>query len=152
MEEDDLHGIAQLVLSNREQLMLLRPVDKLLVLTDLHYAAEIREPTVFAGDVDKADYKPNELALTKQLVGGMIEKKFDLANYPDPYAEKLKALVKAKTKGEELVAPPDEEGAPIINLMDALKASLGEETEKPARKMASSRIGRATKKAKRKRA
>jgi DNA end-binding protein Ku len=152
MEEEDLHGIAQFVLAGREQLMLLRTVGKLLTLTDLHYAAEVREPSIFEKDVDAADYKPNELALTRQLVTGLVEKKFDLADYPDQYAEKLRALVKAKAKGEELVAPPDEEGAPIINLMEALKASLGEAAEKPARKMAGSRKKRATKKARRKRA
>jgi DNA end-binding protein Ku len=86
----------------------------------------------------------------RDWVTGMLEKNFDLADYPDPYAEKLKALVKAKTKGEELVATPEEEGAPIINLMDALKASLGE--AKPTRKMAASRKQRTTKKARRKRA
>jgi DNA end-binding protein Ku len=132
--------------------MLLRTVGKLLTLTDLHYAAEVREPNIFEKDVDEADYKPNELALTRQLVTGLVDKKFDLADYPDPYAERLKALVKAKAKGEELVAPPDEEGAPIINLMEALKASLGDAAEKPARKMAASRKRRAAKKVRRKRA
>jgi hypothetical protein len=59
--------------------------------------------------------------------------------------------VKAKAKGKELAAP-EEEGAPIINLMDALKASLGEAGEgKPTRKMAASRKQRAVKKARRKR-
>ncbi len=69
MEEDELHGIAQLVLAGREQLMLLRPVGDLLTLTDLHYAAEIREPSVFEKEYDKGDYKPNELAMAKAARG-----------------------------------------------------------------------------------
>ena len=147
MEEEGLHGIAQFVLAGREQLMLLRPIGKFLTLTDLHNAEEVREPSKFEDEIDKGEYKPQELTLAKQLMEGMLEKKFDPADYPDPYATKLKELVQAKAQGKELVAPEGEEQPVIVNIMEALKASLGEAGAKPTRKMVGSRKRRTAKKA-----
>ena len=97
--------------------MLLRPVDKLLVLADLHYATEIREPAIFEEEFAGADYKPQELDMAKQLTEGLRLEKFDLADYPDVYQRKLHELVEAKAKGQELVAPPEEAAPQVINLM-----------------------------------
>jgi DNA end-binding protein Ku len=73
------------------------------------------------------------------------KKKFDFSAYHDVYAEKLTKLIEAKVAGEEIAAPPTQEPAHIINLMDALRASLAnaqpeEPAEtKPKKKMAPSK-------------
>jgi DNA end-binding protein Ku len=72
-------------------------------------------------------------------------KELDLAKYQDRYAIRLTELIQKKVAGEEIVAPPAHEQAPVINLMDALCASLAqvqkaqpEEAAKPPKKMAPS--------------
>src|SRR5262245_34341405 len=109
----------------------------------------------FEDELGEGSYKPQELEMAKQLTGALRIKKFDLADFHDAYQEKRHQLVEAKAKGHELVAPPEEAAPKVINLMDALKASVqsvGRPAEKPARKMAASSKTRAAKKAKRKRA
>jgi non-homologous end joining protein Ku len=79
------------------------------------------------------------LVLTRELIRASTAKRFDLAKYQDVYTEKLKRLIEAKVAGQEIVAQPVHEPAPIINLMDALKASLANaQGEKPPKKMAPS--------------
>ena len=62
---------------------------------------------------------------------------FDLADYKDEFTNKVRQLVEAKVKGAEIVAPPETEAQPaVVNLMDALKASLAkaQKAAKPATK------------------
>ena len=71
----------------------------------------------------------------------MTDAEPDLSQYQNSYVEKLKALIEARVEGEELVTPPAEPSPPVINLMDALKASVQQvkKADKPQRKMASAR-------------
>lgn len=86
------------------------------------------------------------MGLAKALIGAATVKKFDFARYKDVYTEKLAKLIEAKVAGQEIVAPPAQEEAQVINLMDALRQSVaqlqaasGETATKPPKKMAASK-------------
>jgi len=126
MAKENVVGIAQVVISNREQLVLLRPVGRLLTVSVLHYDAAIREPAVFDEDLGEIDVTAQEVKLAKTLIDVTKSKDADLGEYRNLYNERLEALVESKVAGKEIATPNSEErkGPPTINLMDALKASL----------------------------
>lgn len=118
-------GLAQVVISNREQLVLLRPVERLLSLSVLHYDAAIRPAAIFDEQLGETQVTAQELKLAKMLLDSVAAKSAELSDYRNVYNERMEALVKAKIAGREIVTTAAEDrGPPVINLMDALKASL----------------------------
>lgn len=153
MTEEQLHGFGQVVMSGKEQIVLIRPIDDLLAMTILSYSTQVKSPASFSDDVSHADVANDEVELTKQLIGALRDEDFDLAERKDLYTERLTELIEAKVEGREVVALPAED-VPVINLMDALKqsvANLGQsapaaakapakkKAAKPKRKMAQSK-------------
>src|ERR1043166_9348288 len=142
-------GVAQVVMHNREQLVLLRPVDNLLAMSVLSLEPQITKPSVFSGEVPKVEATDEERNLAKLLIASATPKEFNFAKYKDTYTEKLTQLIEAKVAGKEIVAPPVHEQAQIINLMDALRQSVAKaraggadpEAAKPPKKMAASTRG-----------
>lgn len=124
MVESGLHAVAQVVLSNREQLVLIRPVENLLGMFVLRHADEVKQPESFADELVETKPSAQELKLTKMLMDQLREKQFDLTKYTDQYAARLRELIEAKVEGKELVSPVAAAEPRVINLMDALKASI----------------------------
>lgn len=154
MVDEKVYGLAQVVISNREQLVLLRPIGKLLSIAVLQYADNLKPREEFEETLNDADVSSQELKLAKTLIDATINPDAELESYEDLYNNRLAALVEAKVSGHEVVTPPQEDSPPVINLIDALKASLkqnkGGKTgaarrTAPTKKMASSaRTRRAT--------
>ena len=145
MEEMKRQAVAQVVMHGRDQLVLIRPMEGLLNMAILNYDNQVTKPAAFEEEAPKAKAEPEELKLAKTLIEASSPKQFDFSKYKDHYTDKLTQLIEKKVAGEEVVAPPVHEHAPIINLMDALKESLAkvqkgqpEAAEKPSRKMAES--------------
>ncbi len=130
MKDSSLCGIAQIVMFNKEQLVLLRPIENLIGMYVLRHASEIKLPSAFSDEVGETQVTSQELKLTKQLMEGLKQKKFDMEQFTDTYTEKLTELIQSKVEGKELVTPESVEEPQVINLMEALKASL--EKVKPA--------------------
>lgn len=124
MQDGNLRAIAEVILSRREQHVLVRPLGKLLVMTVLQHQQELKEPAGFEDQVEEADLAEQELQMTKQLVAGMTPEQWDFASYVDEYQQRLQQLIEAKIEGKELVDVPESETPQVINLMDALKASI----------------------------
>ncbi len=124
MAEEGLWCLAQTVLSGREQLVLLRPSGKLIAMQVLHYAGQLKSPTLFTDDVADSQFTAAELKLTRTLVAATTAKELDLAQYQDLYRERLRQLVQAKVEGRQMVAAPEPAAMPVVNLIDALKASV----------------------------
>lgn len=124
MAEEDKVGFCTGVFNNKEQIMLLRPIDKLIGVSFLSYSTEVRSPAEFEPEVGDVDLEKKELDLARTLVNQLTEEDFDFAKYADTYQEKLTQLVQAKVEGKEIVAPPEEEEPQVINLMEALQKSL----------------------------
>lgn len=126
MKQNNVCAIAQVVMTGREQLVLLRPSGKLLVMTGLHYPARVRKAKDFEAEVEDIAFKPDEVALTNTLIAASKLATFDLDAYQDQYVKKLKQLIALKVDGKEVVQAPDHEEPKILNLMDALKKSVAE--------------------------
>lgn len=126
MKENGVCAIAQVVMAGREQLVLVRPKGKLLVMTGLHYPARVRKAKDFEGEIEDIAFKKDEVALTNTLIGASKLESFDLDSYQDQYVTRLKKVIELKVDGKEIVQAPDREEPKILNLMDALKKSVAE--------------------------
>lgn len=117
----------------RLQLVLLRPMGQGLAMHGLYYADEVRS---FADiEIDRTiALKDAELDLATQLVERLSHESFDPAKYEDEYRAAILQAVDRKVAGEEIVAArPEEQREQIIDLVAALKKSLGEKAAaKPA--------------------
>lgn len=120
------------VFSNREQLMLLRPIDRLIGASFLSFEKDVKPTSEFAPEVPEVDIEKKELDLARMLVDQLTDEAFDFARYTDKYEENLTKLVEAKVAGQEIVAPPADEEPQVINLMEALQKSLDEAKAKAA--------------------
>lgn len=125
-------GVATIVMHGKEQLVLLRPLQKLLVMSVLNYDNQVTKPSTFEEEVPQTPIAPEELKLARTLIEASSTDQFDLAKYKDLYTEKLSQLIEAKVAGQELVAPPIQEHAHVINLMDALRQSVASVQKAPA--------------------
>jgi DNA end-binding protein Ku len=124
MEDHELYAVISAILHNKEQLAVIRPVDKLLGISVLSYARQVRQPDEFEEELTEPKFSPEEMKLTEMLVNASVIEDFDIAAYTDEYTENLLKLIEAKVEGQEIVAAPEVEEPKIINLMDALKASV----------------------------
>jgi DNA end-binding protein Ku len=126
LQQEKRWGIGQAVLFGREQLVLIRPLAHLLGLEVLHYESQVRPESLFDEQFPAAAATKEEVRLAAKLIEASTRPKFDLGHYHDEYANKVRALIDAKVAGQEIVAPPAEEEAPVINLMDALRKSVAQ--------------------------
>ena len=136
LQETGKAAIGQYAARGRNKLILLRPKDGRLVMEELHYADELRS----AADVEvpEGDVKPMELTLAKQLIEQTATDTFEPAKYKDTRRERMLAEIEKKVAGKEITMAeaPQEASGKIIDLMEALKASLAaqpKEEEAPAK-------------------
>jgi len=117
----------------KQYIVMIRPVEDLvegLVMQQLLYAGEVRALRDI--DIPKTDVKPAELKLAQQLIEQQASDKFDPAQYTDEVRARIEAAVQKKVEGQEITATEEpEKGGQVIDLMEALRASL---EKKPARK------------------
>ena len=124
-------AIARLVLSSRERVITIGAHENGMFVCTLRNPNEVRGTTEYFSDI--ADEKPDPEML--KLAETLIEQKstaFDPADYEDRYEKALMAMIKEKLKGHKPVIAAAPERGNVVNLMDALKASLSE-TKPPAR-------------------
>jgi DNA end-binding protein Ku len=127
-------AIGKTVIGTKDTLMAIIPREDGMLISTMFYEDEIK-------DLPKSYNKPEvaepELKMAKALINSM-DTPFNPAEYTDEYQMKLKELIEQKINGQEIVAAK-EDGQPsnVINLMDALKASL--ELTKPAPKKKSTK-------------
>jgi DNA end-binding protein Ku len=121
-------GIGRLVLSSRERAVLLSPRGKGIMIRTLRAPDEVRRDTAYFEDIEEGTLDQSAVRLARQIVAQKTAA-FDPALFTDRYQEALAQMIKAKVKGETIVAVAPSEPAPVIDLMAALKKSL--ETMKP---------------------
>jgi DNA end-binding protein Ku len=125
MTEAKVVGLAQVVISSREQLVALRPIGKLLAASVLQYAADIKPVDEFEKLLDDAPVSAQELKLARTLIEATRADDADLEGFHDLYAERLRELIDAKVAGRKVVKSAAGAKLPqTINIIDALKASL----------------------------
>jgi DNA end-binding protein Ku len=118
----------------KQYIVLIRPMDtglvEGLVMQQLLYAAEVR--SINDLDIPKTEVRPVELKLAQQLIEQQSVDQFDPAAYTDEVRARVEAAIQKKVEGQEItVAEAPEQGAQVIDLMEALRASL---EKKPAKR------------------
>jgi DNA end-binding protein Ku len=124
-------GVGQLAMRGQEYVVALKPCGRGLLLETLRYADEVHKSSGFFRDI--GDHKPDADLL--DMASMLIERKageFDPADFHNRYVDALHELIekKQKSKGEKIIEQPDEappKGSNVIDLMAALKKSLGDE-------------------------
>ena len=121
-------AIARYSARGKQRLVMIRPLDDGLILEQLFYPEEVRsfdEVPLEEGEVSDA-----ELALARQFIEQAASEAFDPGRYRDEVKERVQALIDRKIEGEQITqAPQEEPETRIIDLMEALKASLGTAAE-----------------------
>jgi DNA end-binding protein Ku len=117
-------AVARFATRGRQQLVVLRESRGGLMMHALYYADEVRSfEEIDRGD--GVDVKPGELDLAVQLIEQLASPHFDAGKYRDTYRQKVLELIERKVAGQEVIAAaPQPPRAQIIDLMEALKASL----------------------------
>lgn len=124
MLETGRYAIAQVVLHGKEQLVLLRPHQGVLVMSVLNYSSQLVSPMALSDELPKGPVNAQELQLAHTLIEASASDHADLGKYTDVYIDKLARLIEAKVAGKELVGPPPSEEVSVLSLMDALKQSV----------------------------
>ncbi len=119
-----LGAIAKITMHQREQIAMLRPYDKGIVLHTLYYPEEVREVAEF-GDQESVKVLKAEVELAEQFMK-QLTAKFDPSQFKDDYQTKVEELIERKAAGAEIEAerPQKKPPAKVIDLMEALKASM----------------------------
>lgn len=115
-------AVGKSVIGTKDTLMSIIPREEGIVILTMHYADEIKE---FQQKYAKPKITEQELEMAKILINAM-DKPFEPEKYADEYQVKLRELIETKIAGKEVVAPVEEkqETGKVVNLMDALKASV----------------------------
>jgi DNA end-binding protein Ku len=131
MQEAQRFGLGKWASRGKQYIVELRPVADGIVLQQLLYAGEVRSMSEIV--IDKSEVRDAELNLAMRLIEQITSDKFDPVNYQDEEKKRIEAAIQKKIEGEQIAVSADEGqgGAQIIDLMDALRASL-EKSGKPA--------------------
>lgn len=145
MEKAGKVGIATFVMRDKEHLVAIRADGDVLVLETLYFADEIRDPLADLPHLnDKAQAKPKERDMALTLIKSLAEK-WDPADYHDSYREHVQALLKEKRAGHEVISHVEpERGGKVIDLLEALQASVTKAGGTSARATASATATRST--------
>ena len=136
-------GLGQYAARGRQHLVLLRPRDGVLVMEQLYYSDELRSPKEVP--LGEGEVKPAELNLAVQIIEQGATEDFQPEQYHDTVRERVLEAIEKKVEGQEITAEPEpEKGGKILDLMEALKASLAKgekketeaKAERPAKKKA----------------
>ncbi|MGC1408100.1 MAG: Ku protein [Acetobacteraceae bacterium] len=153
-------ALARVVIGQRERTIALRAMPGGLVAHTLDEQRDINDARAVFGDVSDIKTEPEMVQLAKQLIDRQTTD-YDPSDLEDHYETRLRAMIEAKLKGEGIdVSEPEEpDRSNVIDLMAALKKSLGESAEtkaapakKPAKEPKEKAVARPAAKASRKRA
>ena len=132
MREKKMVGLARVVLTRREHVVMLEPFDKGLLATTLRYPYEIRDHAEYFEDIPDLKLPAEMMKLAAHIVDTKAGH-FDPKAFEDHYEKALVELLKSKQAGLPVETIGEETSAPrVINLMDALKASINASAKKPA--------------------
>jgi DNA end-binding protein Ku len=140
LKETGRAALGQYAARGQQHLVLLRPLNGVLVMEQLHYADEVRPTTEVT--VPPGEVKDAELKLAKQLIDQTSSETFQPTKYKDTVRERVLETIQKKIEGQDITgeAAPRSE-TKMLDLMEALKASLGGEkaSDKPKKEKAESK-------------
>jgi DNA end-binding protein Ku len=113
-------AIGRTVMGVKDTLMAIIPREDGILISTMFYADDIKE---LQKQYNKPSVSEQELNMARTLINSM-DTPFDASKYKDEYQSKLRELIEAKISGKEVVASEDEGAGKVIDLMEALKASV----------------------------
>jgi len=132
MEKSGQIALGRVVIGTRERILALEPRGKGILAYTLRTDAEVRKPDeIFHGISDKAA-DPAMIAIAEKIIEQQ-EGPFDPSQFVDRYEEALKALIEDKKKGHKPAKVAEPEDTNVVDLMAALRASLGAKGKAPAK-------------------
>ena len=137
LEETGKVAVAKVVIRNKQHLAAVRPYEGVLLLETMYYADEVRQPE----DAPAPTVRKAEVDMAKTLIENLAAK-WDPEKYHDRYRNELLELLQKKAEGEPLPEPQADGGGEVIDLMEALKASV----QATKKRRASSRTGSSSRK------
>jgi DNA end-binding protein Ku len=135
MLETELVGIASYSARGKQYIVCLRPFKEGLILHQLRYAQEVKDWTEVPLPA-LPELKPAEIGLAKQIIQQIAHETFSPDKYRDEVQERMMQLINQKVEGQEITIAPEAPAGKVIDLMEALKASLGMSAKADDRKPA----------------
>jgi DNA end-binding protein Ku len=138
MRETGTAALGRFILRGSENLCLIRPKGEALVLETMFVAEDVHSQAEIEEAVGDTQVKEPELELARQVIDSLVGE-FDPADLTSEYRRDLRAMLEAKLAGTEIAEPEPAPEAPVVDLMEALRRSVAEITEKeaaPAKKAA----------------
>ena len=118
-------AVGRWVSRGKEHIIVIRPMEDGLALHQLHFKAEVRELKDLG--IEPAPVSEPELKLAQQLIDHLAAKRFDPNEYVDEFKGRVEAAIQKKVEGKQISlaeAPPATHRGNVIDLMDALRASI----------------------------
>ena len=133
MKRTNKTAIAKVVIRSKQSLAALRVKDKTLIMETIFYPDEIRSPESLSSGIDPEKLHDNEIKMAVSLIEN-LSVDFDPVKYEDDYRKALWELIEGKIVGREVSQMPTPENNNVVDLMEALKASveLAQKNKKPA--------------------
>jgi len=125
MKDTGKIAIAKITIRNKQSLAALRVYNNLLVMETIFYPDEVRSIDLVPGIPENIEVDKKELDMATKLIDNLTEK-FEPDKYKDDYREALMELINKKVQGQEIEVPPEAPQRNVIDLMEALQASLKE--------------------------
>ncbi|NLN06209.1 MAG: Ku protein [Firmicutes bacterium] len=123
MEETGKIAVAKVVIRNKESLAVIRGYRRQLVLETIFYPDEIRNPAQLPGFDREVKLHDNEKKMARELIENLAAK-FEPEKYEDEYRKQLLDMIHAKIAGEQIAVPAAPRDGKVVDLMEALKASV----------------------------
>ena len=115
-------GLAKVSIRDKQQLATLRAKDGILVMETMYWPDEIRQPEFEELDQD-VDLRKEEVKMAQMLIDGLTAE-FDPEAFKDSTREAIESAAQKKVEGQEIVAPEAPEPTKVVDLLEALKASV----------------------------
>jgi DNA end-binding protein Ku len=131
MKQADVAALGRFVLAGKEKLALIRPMGDALALETLFVHEDVKDHAEIDEAVSSAEVKAPELDLAKQIIASLAGA-FDPTELRSEYRESLRELLEAKLAGQEIETPEPAAPTPVVDLMEALRASVAAAAKKPA--------------------
>ena len=123
MEKTGKIAVAKIIMRNKESLAVIRGYKKFLLMETIFYPDEIRSPEQLPGFDYEIKLNDKEMKMACELIENLATE-FDPTKYQDEYRHQLLEMIHAKIEGQQIVAPEDPQRGKVVDLMEALKASV----------------------------
>jgi DNA end-binding protein Ku len=123
MKEARVAGLGRFVLAGKEKLCLIRPLGDALALETLFVHDDVKDHAEIDEAVATSEVREPELELAKQIISSLAAP-FEPSELRSEYRESLRGLLQAKLDGHEIEAPEPSAPTPVVDLMEALRASV----------------------------